>query len=798
MEEEPGSQSKPLEHGDGQPVHHERHSTPPNDVAPPPPASPKPLVPPPNPKSSSSEASKLPTIPENKKGWLKGLALEFLETKHLPHFLELNEDAPALAHEYSDTACNNLHLHFDFRLPMNVVPEQPYDPMEVLLTADQLLKTAVVARDHISILNWMRKEANKVRVTKKAKGVSTKNPGNPMDLLLGRLNGVEPGSLKGTAPYQLWAKEEGETEREAFRVAFKEHGEPSRLHAGQEVVHLSLLFAQLPCEVQDVYKTQVAEEKGKALEERARLKALLDEPLPPREAQEMIDRFGQLMSPFLDQVAKLTGMKIFMVMGGAEPRRDAEDEKARSLSGPDETVTDSQGPRVIPFRVVDFTNGLLRFEDEEASEEELEVEQPPQKHSRKGKTMQNGASEKPKLSKRKRGGEEGDGSPKKRKKTKSGGGPSQGAFTESSGAPRGKKKAEGVSKKVAAGISKSLAKVIGRPKSPSRPVPPPVSQPPPSPQPPTSPSFLASEHPQMVCKVAGAHEDTDFKTLPTTPEARPCSPSKDQGSISFSRIPIFGPSDMPNLFEGSSVMLPAQRPKPFISPANAARLKEGKWPDWFEKARQTLLSPLLSSLAKAHLRLAEVGWWQKRKRQVNDRPELGRKDLRTLGNAWWTWWKALQPKWHGVADVVGPLEVRHMTGEGDWGLLWHPGANGLMTVLICLQWWGELTTEHYGMGSIQMLAWESAVEDVLWVLGNNFARRLRHIVVWQPRGSAAHRGILDSVETTDLAYGWCGNKKMSINSRFGIWLVLRQKNGHKCMLNSVETADLAYGSCGDR
>ncbi|PBK88811.1 hypothetical protein ARMGADRAFT_1033789 [Armillaria gallica] len=56
-----------------------------------------------------------------------------------------------------------------------------------------------------------------------------------------------------------------------------------------------------------------------------------------------------------------------------------------------------------------------------------------------------------------------------------------------------------------------------------------------------------------------------------------------------------------------------------------------------------------------------------------------------------------------------------MTGEGKWGLLWHPGTNGLVTVLICLRWWGKITMEHYGMRSIQMLAWDAAVKDVLWV-----------------------------------------------------------------------------------
>ncbi|SJL02887.1 uncharacterized protein ARMOST_06228 [Armillaria ostoyae] len=116
-----------------------------NDGAPPaPPAAPHPPLPAPIPGSSG--ALKLPEVPENKKGWLKGLALEFLEMQHLPHFMELYDDAPAKAWEYADVACNELHDHFDFHLPMNVTPDHPYNPSEVLLMEDMLLKTVVVAR----------------------------------------------------------------------------------------------------------------------------------------------------------------------------------------------------------------------------------------------------------------------------------------------------------------------------------------------------------------------------------------------------------------------------------------------------------------------------------------------------------------------------------------------------------------------------------------------------------------------------------------------------------------------------
>ncbi|KAK0429659.1 hypothetical protein EV421DRAFT_1722942 [Armillaria borealis] len=193
-------------------------------------------------------------------------------------------------------------------------------------------------------------------------------------------------------------------------------------------------------------------------------------------------------------------------------------------------------------------------------------------------------------------------------------------------------------------------------------------------------------------------------------------------------------------------MLPVQRRKPTLSPEDATSLEEGRWPPWFKQARETLKSELLSSLgdcwddlmwfwtltegrqgfktsrisigpqSAGDLRPAEVGNWLKRGRHVEYVPELGRKDLKSLGDSWWVWWKALQLDWRGVSGVDGCLHTDHQIGDGEWEHLWHPGANGLMTVIICLKWWGELITKHYGMGSLRMRSWETAVEDVLWVM----------------------------------------------------------------------------------
>lgn len=51
---------------------------------------------------------------------------------------------------------------------------------------------------------------------------------------------------------------------------------------------MSSLFAALPKETQDAYKARVAKDKVKAQEERDRVRGLMEQPLPPQEAQKLV------------------------------------------------------------------------------------------------------------------------------------------------------------------------------------------------------------------------------------------------------------------------------------------------------------------------------------------------------------------------------------------------------------------------------------------------------------------------------------------------------------------------------
>ncbi|KAJ7866592.1 hypothetical protein B0H14DRAFT_2268603, partial [Mycena olivaceomarginata] len=110
--------------------------------------------------------------------------------------------------------------------------------------------------------------------------------------------------------------------------------------------------------------------------------------------------------------------------------------------------------------------------------------------------------------------------------------------------------------------------------------------------------------------------------------------------------------------------------------------------------------------SKPGLRPAEVGQWIKYGRSTTKETKV--EDHRKLSTQWGKWWTSLAPEWR-EKDASGQLKIGGDVGE--WGTLAHPGANGILTVLLPLVWWrraegSELATDE----------WVTAVRDVRWVL----------------------------------------------------------------------------------
>ncbi|KAJ7174316.1 hypothetical protein C8R46DRAFT_1214526 [Mycena filopes] len=100
-------------------------------------------------------------------------------------------------------------------------------------------------------------------------------------------------------------------------------------------------------------------------------------------------------------------------------------------------------------------------------------------------------------------------------------------------------------------------------------------------------------------------------------------------------------------------------------------------------------------------RPTEVGWWIQRARKGT--PPI--KDMGAFAQAWKGWWGAVNPAWQRVKTGGMAQE-----GDGGWEELGARGANGLLSVVMCLKWWKE------ELGNADDEEWVESVLDVTWML----------------------------------------------------------------------------------
>ncbi|KAJ7792516.1 hypothetical protein B0H14DRAFT_2304940, partial [Mycena olivaceomarginata] len=84
------------------------------------------------------------------------------------------------------------------------------------------------------------------------------------------------------------------------------------------------------------------------------------------------------------------------------------------------------------------------------------------------------------------------------------------------------------------------------------------------------------------------------------------------------------------------------------------------------------------------VRPEEVHQWLKNGRSTTKKVTV--KSQEKLASGWWNWWGSLAPAWR-EKDESGTLKIGEVKGE--WGSLVHPGANGMLMVLLPLVWWRE-------------------------------------------------------------------------------------------------------------
>ncbi|TRM56386.1 hypothetical protein BD626DRAFT_413931 [Schizophyllum amplum] len=87
-------------------------------------------------------------------------------------------------------------------------------------------------------------------------------------------------------------------------------------------------------------------------------------------------------------------------------------------------------------------------------------------------------------------------------------------------------------------------------------------------------------------------------------------------------------------------------------------------------------------------------------------------DADTFAMEMWAWWASLQPEWRDV-DAAGRREPEREVRDGDWGsALEVRGQNGMLSVVACLCWWGDVLGSRTTPNAH---SWLRLVHDVTWV-----------------------------------------------------------------------------------
>ena len=86
------------------------------------------------------------------------------------------------------------------------------------------------------------------------------------------------------------------------------------------------------------------------------------------------------------------------------------------------------------------------------------------------------------------------------------------------------------------------------------------------------------------------------------------------------------------------------------------------------------------------------------------------KSLPLYIEAWWAWWRALQPEWRQAAGDTALHSLREADQEEKWECTCIGGPNGMFTVILTVAWWIAELDGKTEDNSIM------ALDDVKWVL----------------------------------------------------------------------------------
>ncbi|KAJ3766758.1 hypothetical protein FB446DRAFT_653286, partial [Lentinula raphanica] len=101
-------------------------------------------------------------------------------------------------------------------------------------------------------------------------------------------------------------------------------------------------------------------------------------------------------------------------------------------------------------------------------------------------------------------------------------------------------------------------------------------------------------------------------------------------------------------------------------------------------------------------------WFQNRKPVTRLPPDDKFGSLAEFTSEWWGWYSIINPEWRERDAATGRIVVNG-SGEGDWEQFDHPGQNGMLSLVVSLNWW-------YQRLDSPSHEWSAALRDVSWVI----------------------------------------------------------------------------------
>ena len=129
----------------------------------------------------------------------------------------------------------------------------------------------------------------------------------------------------------------------------------------------------------------------------------------------------------------------------------------------------------------------------------------------------------------------------------------------------------------------------------------------------------------------------------------------------------------------------------------------------FEINDKSKMKPILPATERP----VEISQWMARARPagVPDFKKGGR-TFTDFVDSVFAWWTFLQPPWRKFKCG----RVRREVG-GEWGILYAPRANGLLSIVVLVYWWAKVLEEQKPVDGLRA-DYELFAEDVAWVISN--------------------------------------------------------------------------------